>query len=242
MDTTIINNNLDKVLNNLNSADKFLNSFNGGRKSTNSDTSSTLTEDLDTLNISNFTGGNINEKDYLNKQIDDLINMKNKILGGNDKEDEKVDNELEQINNLSNSLGGKINSDLENIDLNQYGGKKNKLFELNRKVDDLHEKALNDIKDIMKCSDDEAAVYKSVVYRKVKAENPELGGVDRAEKMFDFINKKFLKDVDLQAEIDKRLKEQEENAAKPKKESKKSSKKSKKSSKKSSNKSDEIDI
>lgn len=257
INTTLINNNLDKLLNKFTSADKFLNSFNGGRRQNiETETSSTSTEDLDTLNLSNLVGGkNMDEKEYLNKQIEDLIDMKNKILGGNyseeeeDKDkDEKDEYEFEQYSKMSNQVGG-INQDIDKINLNQYGGKKKKsLYELNRKVDDLHEKALNDIKELMKCSDDEAAVYKSVVYRKVKAENPDLGGVDRAQKMFDYINKKFLKDVDLQAEIDKRLKEQEENANKPKKENKKSSKKSSKKSKKSnksdkkSNKSDEIDI
>ena len=244
MNTSTIYNNLDNILNKFKSADNFLNSFNGGSNIT-TETSSTLTDNLESLNLS---GGNspINETDYLSKQINDLINMKKLLGGDNNTSDNNTSNNNTNENNTSeNNI---INNDLNNIDINQYGGKKNKsLYELNRKVDDLHAEALEKIKEVMNCSDDEAAVYKSVIYRKVKAEFPDLGGVDRAEKMKDYINKKFLKDVDLQAEIDKRIKEQEENN-KNKKEnnkSKKSSKKSKKSSKKSSKKEDiknDIDI
>jgi len=276
METTIINNNLNRILYKLNSADKFLNSFNGGNIQTQTETS-TSTEQLESLNLPNINTNNntninnninnnvnIDEQEYLNRQINDLINMKNKILGGNDKEENNTYNDKErdtyleeQFSNLENQQIGGINTELDNIDLNQYGGKKKKsLYELNRKVDDLHAKAIDDIKKIMKCSDDEAAVYKSVIYRKVKAENPDLGGVERAQKMFDFITKDFLKNIDLEAETEKRVEEQKENSKKKedkedkeekkgkkkgKKEGKKEDKKDKKT-KKTKNLSDEIDI
>jgi len=223
-------------------------------------------------------GGNqMDEKTYLKNQIDELIqsggsNEKTNTNTNSETIDDKwIDDQLTKITTggkpINDSIDQNINtnnesdnksdnksdneSDNESDDESGFvgGKKKKKLIDINREVDDLHIKAIEKIKEIMKCTDDEAAIYKSVVYRLTKAENPDLKSLDRAKKMFDYINKKFLKDVDLAAETEKRIKEQEENAAKPKepKSSKKSSKKSKKSSKKTEksikkNVSDEIEL
>lgn len=65
-----------------------------------------------------------------------------------------------------------------------------------KKSDELHEKTMAKIKELMKLDDDVMArAYKAALYTKVRNENPELGSLDRAEKLLKSVKKTELKKI-----------------------------------------------
>lgn len=124
-----------------------------------------------------------------------------------------------------------------------------KLRDISRETNDIHERTVAAIKKLMKCTDEEAQAYKSVLYRRVKAEHPELSSKDRALKMEESATKEALKAIDIAAEMKQREiwrsehppKDRSEKSEKIEKSDKSSEKKTKKS-KKTSDSSDSFNL
>jgi len=121
--------------------------------------------------------------------------------------------------------------------------KKKSTHELGRQTDDLHQKVLEKIMELMGVDEQTAKLYKSIIYYKVKNDQPSLTSYERAIEMEKLVTKKkldeILKKVDIEAE--KKLREKafadssssESDSEKPKKKGKKEEKKvEKKESKK----------
>ena len=127
------------------------------------------------------------------------------------------------------------------------------VYDMGRAVNDVHIETVSMIKELMKCDDETAETYKSVLYRRVKAENPELPPMDRANKMKSLATKDVLKKIDIDVEKQKRQQERSEHESQKssessddkkkgdKKTSTPSDKKTKKTSKKSTDSSDSSD-
>jgi hypothetical protein len=120
-----------------------------------------------------------------------------------------------------------------------------KVHDMSREVNDIHDRTVASIKKLMKCTDEEAQTYKSVLYRRVKAEHPELSSKDRALKMEELATKDVLKAIDLPAEMKKREIEKSEHPPREKSEksdrSDKTAEKSEKKTKKSKKDSESSD-
>lgn len=112
-------------------------------------------------------------------------------------------------------------------------------FELERITNDIHDRTVETIKSLMDVDDATARVYKSVIYRRVKKEQPELSGYNRAIEMEKLATKENLEKIDIEAEKKEReetpksssetetpkekkkeKKEKKEKSEKPKKEKK----------------------
>jgi hypothetical protein len=113
--------------------------------------------------------------------------------------------------------------------------KKKSTHELGRQTDDLHQKVLEKIMELMGVDEQTAKLYKSIIYYKVKNDQPSLTSYERAIEMEKLVTKKkldeILKKVDIEAE--KKLREKafadssssESDSEKPKKKGKKEEKK-----------------
>lgn len=126
------------------------------------------------------------------------------------------------------------------FDYSVSGGAK-KSHDMSREVNDIHDRTVALIKKLMKCTDEEAQTYKSVLYRRVKAEHPELSSKDRALKMEESATKETLKAIDLPAEMKKREIEKSEHPPKEKSEKPEKSEKSEKKIKKNKKDSESSD-
>jgi len=85
------------------------------------------------------------------------------------------------------------------------------------KTSELHEKAIDEIMKLKNVDKDIAKIYKSVAYRKIKKEYPDLGGYQRAVEMLKLIEKpSYLDNINIDKEIKLREKEKEEKEEKEK--------------------------
>ena len=66
-------------------------------------------------------------------------------------------------------------------------------------ADLLHKKTVDEIMNVMKCSIDDARVYKAALYRQIKEKMPNASGLERAEEMLKSATKTVLKKLDLDA-------------------------------------------
>ena len=108
---------------------------------------------------------------------------------------------------------------------------KRKSVELSRATDDIHQKTVEEIKDLMGVDEETAKIYKSVIYYRVKEKNPTMTGYERAIEMQKQATKENLKDIDIEAERKRRAELFASKSASSSEESSASSKKSKKSKK-----------
>lgn len=82
--------------------------------------------------------------------------------------------------------------------------------ELAREVDNIHTRTVETIKKLMDVDEEIAKIYKSVLYRRVRKEQPDLSGFKRAEEMEKLAIKEELQKIDISKETDLRKKEREE--------------------------------
>jgi hypothetical protein len=106
--------------------------------------------------------------------------------------------------------------------------------ELGRITDDIHTRTIETIKNLLEVSEEDAKLYKSVLYYKVKEDHPDLSGYQRAVEMEKLATKKELEKIDLESAKKKRDEiksdhEKEKLATSSESESPKKQRKSKKS-------------
>jgi len=78
------------------------------------------------------------------------------------------------------------------------------VFELSRVTNDIHDKTVQSIMEILGVNEDDAKLYKSMIYHRVKNEHPEYSGYERAVEMQKLATKDVLKDIDIATERKRR--------------------------------------
>ena len=117
------------------------------------------------------------------------------------------------------SLSSKLNSSDDDDDDDSSSSSSDSDTELSRLIkrqsDEIHERTIKKIMDLLKVDEKTARNYKAALYKRVKDEHPELNNLDRAVEMEKLATKSELTKVD----IKKVTKEIEEHIAKKKSES-----------------------
>jgi hypothetical protein len=143
------------------------------------------------------------------------------------------DTNLSEGGNLSSSNMSSSNYDFESSisDLSEYAKEKNQ-----KSV--IHQEAIEKIMKLLKTDDEKLAKsYKAILYKRVKEENPDASGLDRATKMSKLVKKTELNKIS-QEEIDPIYQYLIEKAENPESEKKNKKSKKKKSKKAESTESD----
>merc|ERR1711934_1074557 len=70
---------------------------------------------------------------------------------------------------------------------------------INNQANEIHQKAISKIIDLMKVDEDTAKVYKNAMYRKIKKDLPDISYLDRAYEMEKRITKDNLKNIDIES-------------------------------------------
>lgn len=90
-----------------------------------------------------------------------------------------------------------ILSFIEEFKLKQLGGQNRENFKV--KIDNLHTEIFNKIKNFLGTDEKKTYCIKSFIYKKIKAENPTLNGMDRANAILNYITKDTLAEIDIDA-------------------------------------------
>jgi len=142
---------------------------------------------------------------YKNKQTGgkSIVTGKRTAITASDIEDDDDDDEEEVME------GGKYADESEST--------RSALAEISRavasKTDEIHERTIKRIMEIMGVNEEDAKIYKSVIYFKVKTEHPELTSYDRAIEMEKLASKDELSSINFQAEKEKIQKYKEQHAS-----------------------------
>ena len=177
-------------------------SFNGGMSESNS-----------LLNTEQFVDQLLQKYNNLNDTESTIMNggMRNSFKGG----DRKTLIGTRKMTTLSDMTlsGGKSTDESEDDSETELSRL------IKRQSDEIHDRTVKKIMDLMNVDEKTAKNYKAALYRKVKEAHPELNNLDRAVEMEKLATKTELKKID----IKKVTKEIEEHIAKKKSESESSS-------------------
>ena len=97
-------------------------------------------------------------------------------------------------------------------------------FELSRVTNDIHEKVVQEIMNVLGVSEDDAKIYKSILYYRVKNEHPEYNGYERAVEMQKLATKDVLETLDIEGEKKRRSESPRPESPRPERKEKKDKK------------------
>ena len=231
MSSTVSESN-DKYVKNL--IDVFLNLNNKNKQYTETEMSmpsrlSINNSTSDTYDQSELFNGGSSESNLLNTEqfVDQLLQKYNNL---NDSESTIINGGMQKGGNRKTLIGTRKMTTLSDITLS--GGKSSDESDesdddsetelsrlIKRQSDEIHDRTVKKIMDLMNVDEKTAKNYKAALYRKVKESHPELNNLDRAVEMEKLATKTELKKID----IKKVTKEIEEHISKKKSESESSS-------------------
>jgi ankyrin repeat protein len=241
----------DKYVKNL--LDVFLNLNNKNKQST--ETERSMPSQLSSNNLTSdtylqselFDGGLYESNDLLNTEqfVDQLLQKYNNLNDSESTIMNHMQNDYQAGGNRKTLIGTRKMTTLSDMTLS--GGRSSDDSDesdddsetelsrlIKRQSDEIHERTVKKIMDLMNVDDKTAKNYKASLYRKVKEAHPELNNLDRAVEMEKLATKTELKKIDIKKitkEIEEHISKKQserESSEKPKEKKKDSKSKGKK--------------